>query len=45
MLPSGLFIESIVACVLILAVGTTGALADQLILQGSTTFNRQIVEP
>jgi phosphate transport system substrate-binding protein len=45
MLPPGLFIESIVACVLILAVGTTGALADQLILQGSTTFNRQIVEP
>src|SRR6266576_7262730 len=44
-LPPGLFIASIVAWVLILAVGTTSARAEQLILQGSTTFNRQIVEP
>ena len=43
--PPRLFVASIAACVLILAVGATSALADQLILQGSTTFNRQIVEP
>ncbi len=43
--PLRLFIESIVACVLILAAGATSALADQLIVQGSTTFNRQIMEP
>jgi phosphate transport system substrate-binding protein len=34
-----------VACVLVFAVGVTSALAEQLILQGSTTFNRQIMEP
>jgi ABC-type phosphate transport system substrate-binding protein len=45
MLRPRLFIESIAACMLILAVSATSALADQLILQGSTTFNRQIVEP
>lgn len=43
--PPRLLIASIVACALILAVGATRALADQLVLQGSTTFNRQIMEP
>jgi phosphate transport system substrate-binding protein len=45
MVPRRLFIESVVACVLVFAVGVTSALAEQLILQGSTTFNRQIMEP
>jgi len=37
--------KSIVAFVLVMAAGATGAAADQLVLQGSSTFNRQIMEP
>jgi phosphate transport system substrate-binding protein len=38
-------ISSVAACVLIFAAGVTNATAEQLILQGSTTFNRQVIEP
>jgi len=38
-------IKSVAACVLIFAAGATSATAEQLILQGSTTFNRRIMEP
>ena len=38
-------IKFVAAWALIFAASATGAAAEQLILQGSTTFNRQIMEP
>jgi phosphate transport system substrate-binding protein len=45
MILSRSMIKSLAASALISAASVTGAAAERLILQGSTTFNRQIMEP